>query len=69
VSECVESCRTPVTCTTCGRTKAPRGRDVPPAMAGDLCTRECEGYMKRPTAGHLWPEEELVRVDFVAGGT
>lgn len=60
MSACVESCRTPVKCSTCGRTKAPRGRDVAAAAGGSYCTiHDCDDYMKEPTAGHLWPNEEL----------
>jgi hypothetical protein len=65
VSACTEACRAPVTCATCGKTKAPRGRDVAAAAGGAYCTAECDGYMKAPTAGHLWPDEDLVRVDFI----
>lgn len=68
VSECVEACRAPVKCVDCGRTKAPRGRDVAAAANGSYCTgSECDGYHKDPVAGHLWPGEELVRVDFISG--
>lgn len=68
MSECTEACRTPVKCATCGRTKSPRGRDVAAAASGSHCTiHDCSDYMKPPTAGHLWPDEELVRVDLVSG--
>lgn len=44
-------------CLTCGKRKAPRGRDVAPAMASDLCTRDCAGYGDAPRPGRLWPGE------------
>ena len=44
-----------VTCTTCGRTKKPIGRD---SMSNDGCTREeCDGYSAEPYPGCLWPGE------------
>jgi hypothetical protein len=56
---CVEACRKRVKCLTCKRIKAPIGRDVAPAMAGDMCDQECGGYYEEPTAGHLWPDEPI----------
>jgi hypothetical protein len=56
---CTESCRTPVLCTTCDLYKAPRGRSVAAEMANGMCTVDCPGYMKAPTAGHLWPSESI----------
>jgi hypothetical protein len=50
-----------VDCTICGRCKAPRGRDIAPAQAGDLCSWECPGYDLEPRASTLWPGEEEPR--------
>lgn len=63
MSVCTESCRAPVKCQTCDRFKAPRGRDVAAAAGGSLCTAECAGYMRAPTAGHLWPDESITPED------
>lgn len=65
-SGCSEACRAPVQCVRCHRTKAPRGRSVAPAMAGDLCTQDCPGYALAPSAGHLWPKELLPGEEIVS---
>lgn len=45
-----------VTCSLCGRTKKPIGRDAP--YTHDYCEyRECEGYVIPPYPGQLWPGE------------
>lgn len=44
-------------CTTCRRTKAPRGRSVSPAQHGSLCDRDCPGYAADPQASESWPAE------------
>lgn len=44
-------------CVVCSRTKAPRGRDVPVAMAQDYCDPDCEGYWADPQPGGYWPGE------------
>lgn len=48
---------TPI-CVVCDRRKKPVGRSAAPAMAGDLCTRECDGYWHDPDPCDLWPGEE-----------
>lgn len=56
--KCSAACYAMPECTTCGKTKPPRGRDVPAAMAGSYCAHECPGHIAEPYAGHLWPGEE-----------
>lgn len=58
-SICTEQCRARVECLTCKKPKAPIGRSVAPAMAGDLCNDDCPGYRNYPTPGHLWPDEDI----------
>lgn len=43
-----------VTCTTCGHTKKPIGRD---AGWREFCDFECPGYRLPPHPGNLWPGE------------
>ena len=43
-------------CETCGLSKQPIGRDAA-ARGPDYCDHECEGYMKDPHPGYLWPSE------------
>lgn len=52
---CMTGC-SPV-CGKCGRRKAPVGRSVAPAIAGDLCDDECQGYRQDPKPCDLWPGE------------
>lgn len=56
--QCTEDCERQPTCTICGRRKKPWGRD---SRTNDGCTSECEGYMRDPKPGHLWPGE-LARI-------
>lgn len=43
-------------CTSCGRGKAPIGRDVPGGAGNTWCTHdECEGYRKNPPPTTDWP--------------
>ncbi len=58
-TDCTENCRREVTCDKCGRTKAPRGRAIPVAMAGGLCDPDCPDYYNEPRPGHLWPREDF----------
>lgn len=46
-------------CKTCGKDKAPRGRDVAAAEGeGGYCSREyCEGHYQPPHVGVHWPGE------------
>lgn len=47
-----------IRCTTCGRAKAPRGRDVPAGMHETYCTTTtCADYGAEPRPGFLWPGE------------
>lgn len=47
-----------VTCATCGRTKAPHGRDVPAAEGASYCrSGACPDYIHEPLPGCLWPGE------------
>jgi hypothetical protein len=46
-----------VTCTICGRTKAPQGRSVPDALYGSICRMECPGFYEEPLPSNLWPNE------------
>lgn len=46
-----------IECTTCRRTKAPRGRSVAPATSGSLCDDTCAGYRNDPKPSDLWPGE------------
>ena len=55
---CTVACEAAVTCTTCGKRKAPRGRSVPMEAANSYChMMDCTGYFDEPKAGHLWPGE------------
>lgn len=56
-TDCTEKCENVVICTVCKRRKPPIGRDVPAAMSGSYCERECLGFHKEPRSGHLWPGE------------
>jgi hypothetical protein len=58
-TDCKESCRREVVCRKCGKTKAPHGRSIAPAMAGVLCDTDCPDYFNDPRPGHLWPREEF----------
>jgi hypothetical protein len=49
-----------VSCTVCGRTKQPVGRDAP--LGSCMCGFECPGYRLDPLPGELWPGE--TREDF-----
>jgi hypothetical protein len=52
-------------CTTCGRTKAPRGRSISDATYNSYCTREqCKGYDEEPRPGDLWPGETAEEFGF-----
>jgi hypothetical protein len=42
-------------CVSCGREKAPIGRDVAPAAYGAFCTDECYAYRWPPTPPQDWP--------------
>lgn len=54
---CQRGCRPE--CKSCGRVKAPRGRSVPAAMYGGLCTPDsCMEYADKPSPCDLWPGEE-----------
>jgi hypothetical protein len=45
-------------CPTCGRQKAPRGRDLPIHKAGSYCDPDdCPDYCKEPRPVDRWPEE------------
>lgn len=44
-----------VTCTVCGRTKAPVGRSVP--YMASYCDSVCVGYDVDPLPSHLFPGE------------
>ena len=44
-----------IRCTTCGMTKAPRGRSVP--FGSFLCESDCKGFREEPFPGDLWPGE------------
>ncbi len=55
--DCTAKCEATQVCEHCGRRKAPIGRSVAPAMAGDLCDNDCPGYRREPWPGHLWPGE------------
>jgi hypothetical protein len=55
---CVTGCRSE--CKTCGRTKAPVGRSIAPAMAGGVCDFDCPGYYENPKPCDLWPGESRV---------
>ncbi len=46
-----------VTCSTCGKPKAPHGRSVAWAMTDSLCSHHCAGYNEDPRPGCLWPGE------------
>jgi hypothetical protein len=46
-----------VTCTTCMRTKAPRGRSIPNAIISSMCDSNCVGFWNDPKPGDLWPGE------------
>lgn len=58
-----------VVCTTCHRTKAPRGRSVPMAMAGSLCDSDCSGYYKPPDPDCRWPGEKTCGPGCTRGGS
>lgn len=45
-------------CKTCGRRKAPRGRDPGVYAASGYCGHGCPGYDEEPKPGHFWPGEE-----------
>lgn len=47
-----------VICTTCGRNKKPRGRDLSPEVWSSWCTDDCEGYRQDPKPSTLFPNEE-----------
>ena len=51
-------------CTVCGRLKKPWGRSAP--FGASLCDHECEGYMKDPKPGTLWPDEQPNAAGLVA---
>ena len=57
---CSPSCWTSVTCTVCGKPKAPRGRSVP--LDSYYCDRECRGYDQDPPPPPLWSEHDSTRV-------
>lgn len=46
-------------CAVCGHRKSPRGRAAPLIMSNGMCDRDCEGYMRDPRPGSLWPGETL----------
>ena len=46
-----------IDCSTCRRSKPPRGRSVADAMYGSVCNSECPGYWEDPKPGDLWPGE------------
>jgi len=58
-----------VTCATCGRHKAPRGRSVALEMYGTLCEGQfaetylgrpgCPGYNEEPRPDCRWPGEAI----------
>lgn len=60
---CGAACERQPSCRTCGRLKAPRGRDTAAVAAPGYCTpTDCQGYGEDPSPGHLWPGE-LRRMD------
>ena len=62
--DCTKECERQVTCTVCGLSKQPHGRDVPAMAANSRCGNDCPGYNEEPTVGHLWPGE-LAEMDAV----
>jgi hypothetical protein len=57
-----------VTCAMCGRTKAPHGRSISPETVAGYCTYEqCEGYLKEPYPGSLFPRETEEDFGFPVG--
>jgi hypothetical protein len=60
-SPCTEACRTPVRCTTCGLTKAPRGRDLDALIAA-------AGQEALARAIELLAEDERVMRAVLPGG-
>jgi len=47
-----------VTCSECGRPKAPIGRSVAPAAVSGYCDGQCPGYRRLPPhPDQLWPGE------------
>ena len=57
-----------VTCTTCGRAKAPHGRSIPDSLGSSLCSEGCPGYSLEPFAGCLWPGETDADFGFAVCG-
>jgi len=55
--KCTEKCWAMPECTTCNKTKAPRGRSVGFAGGNSYCNSDCKGYDEEPRSGHLWPGE------------
>lgn len=55
--DCTARCAAMPECTTCHRSKKPRGRDAGIAAANGYCDSDCPGYYADPQAGHLWPNE------------
>lgn len=53
--ECTPACCAMPECTTCHKTKKPRGRDAP--LSSNYCDSDCDGYWQEPLSGHLWPSE------------
>ena len=53
--DCTIECERMPTCTVCGLTKKPNGRDA--GMESRFCDGDCKGYYQDPTPGHLWPGE------------
>lgn len=60
MTPCTPACWTPVTCTRCGKHKAPRGRSVPFEAASSYCNDDCAGYRIGPVP-HLWSEHDSTR--------
>lgn len=46
-----------VKCCTCGRSKSPRGRSLPPEISMSYCGSACPGYRDAPLPGDLFPGE------------